>query len=36
MSTPLRTTVVYALAGGFLVVPAAMLLSPYLHWSTAF
>jgi hypothetical protein len=36
MKNPARTTVVYALAGGFLVVPAAMLLSPYLHWSTAF
>jgi len=36
MNRPTRTTIVYALAGGFLVVPAAMLLSPYLHWATAF
>jgi hypothetical protein len=36
MSRPTRTTIVYALAGGFLVVPTAMLLSPYLHWATAF
>jgi hypothetical protein len=36
MSRPTRTTIVYALAGGFLVVPAAMLLSPYLQWATAF
>jgi hypothetical protein len=36
MNNPSRTTIVYALAGGFLVVPAAMLLSPYLHWATAF
>ena len=36
MSTPARTTIVYALAGGFLVVPAALLLSAYLHWTTAF
>jgi hypothetical protein len=36
MNNPARTTVVYALAGGFLVVPTAMLLSPYLHWATAF
>ena len=35
MNNPARTTIVYALAGGFLVVPAAMLLSPYLHWATA-
>jgi hypothetical protein len=36
MNQPIRTTIVYALAGGCLVVPAAMLLSPYLHWPTAF
>jgi hypothetical protein len=36
MNNPARTTVVFALAGGFLVVPAAMLLSPYLQWATAF
>ncbi len=36
MTRPTRTTIVYALAGGFLVVPAAMLLSPYLHWAMAF
>lgn len=36
MNNPARTTIVYALAGGFLIVPVAMLLSPYLHWATAF
>jgi hypothetical protein len=36
MNNPVRTTIVYALAGGFLIVPAAMVLSPYLQWSTAF
>lgn len=36
MKNPARTTVVYALAGGFLVVPVAMVLSPYLHWALAF
>lgn len=36
MNRPTRTTIVYALAGGFLIVPAAMLLSPYLHWAMAF
>lgn len=36
MNRPTRTTIVYALASGFLVVPTAMLLSPYLHWATAF
>ena len=35
MNRPTRTTIVYALAGGCLVVPAAMLLAPYLHWTTA-
>jgi hypothetical protein len=36
MNNPVRTTIVYALAGGFLIVPFALLLSPYLHWATAF
>lgn len=36
MNKPARTTIVYALASGFLVVPAATLLSPYLHWAMAF
>lgn len=36
MNNPIRTTVVYALLSGFVVVPAAMLLSPYLLWPTAF
>jgi hypothetical protein len=36
MNNPVRTTIVYALVGGFLIVPAAMLLSPYLNWATAF
>jgi len=36
MNRPTRTTVVYALAGGFLVAPTAMLLSLYLPWAMAF
>jgi hypothetical protein len=36
MNRPVRTTIVYALASGFLVVPTAMLLSPYLYWPMAF
>jgi hypothetical protein len=36
MNNPTRTTIVYALAGGFLIVPATMLLTPFLHWPTAF
>jgi hypothetical protein len=36
MNKPTRTTIVYALMGGFLIVPAAMLLTPYLHWAMAF
>ena len=36
MNRPTRTTIVYALVGGFVVVPTAMALSPYLHWATAF
>lgn len=36
MNNPIRTTVVYALASGFMVVPLALLLSTYLSWSTAF
>lgn len=35
MNRPTRTTVVYALASGFLVMPAALLLSPFLLWPTA-
>lgn len=35
MNRPTRTTVVYALAGGFLVVPSAMFLSAYLPWTMA-
>ncbi len=36
MNRPIRTTIIYALAGGFLVVPTAMLLSTYLPWVMAF
>jgi hypothetical protein len=36
MNNPIRTTIVYALASGFLVVPLAMQVSPYLHWAVAF
>jgi len=36
MNRPVRTTIVFALAGGFLIVPTAMLLSPYMHWAMAF
>jgi hypothetical protein len=36
MKNPIRTTIVYALASGAIVVPAAMVLSTYLHWPTAF
>jgi hypothetical protein len=36
MNRPSRTTIVFALTSGFLVVPAAMGLSPYLHWPMAF
>ena len=36
MTRPIRTTIVYALLSGFLVVPAASLLSIYLYWPTAF
>jgi hypothetical protein len=35
MNRAVRTTVVYALASGFLVVPLAMLLSRYLYWPGA-
>jgi hypothetical protein len=35
MKNPIRTTIVYALASGAIVVPAAMLLSTYLYWPTA-
>ena len=35
MSRPTRTTIVYALVGGFLVVPMALLLSPFLRWPMA-
>ena len=36
MKRPVRTTIVFALAGGFLVVPITMLLSAYLGWTAAF
>ncbi len=36
MNRPARTTVVFGLASGFLAVPAALLLSPYLYWPMAF
>ena len=35
MNRAVRTTVVYALASGFLVVPIALLLSRYFHWPGA-
>lgn len=35
MNRPIRSTVVYALASGFLVIPSALLLSTCLYWSTA-
>lgn len=35
MNRPIRTTIVYALVSGFLVIPLALLLSTYLYWSTA-
>ncbi len=35
MNRAVRTTVVYALASGFLAVPIAMLLSSYLNWPEA-
>ena len=35
MIRPIRTTIVFAVAGGFLVVPAALLLSPYIYWPMA-
>ncbi len=35
MNRAVRTTVVYALASGFLAVPIAMLISSYLHWPEA-
>jgi hypothetical protein len=35
MNRPIRTTVVYALISGFVVVPAALLMSQYLAWSMA-
>lgn len=36
MTHPIRTTILYALASGFTVVPLATLLSVYLSWPTAF
>lgn len=36
MKNPIRTTVVFALISGVVVVPAALLLSPYVSWPTAF
>jgi hypothetical protein len=36
MKNPVRTTIVYAVLSGLLVVPAAMVLSIYLDWPTAF
>jgi hypothetical protein len=36
MNNPVRTTIVYALLSGFVVVPAASALSIYLSWPTAF
>lgn len=36
MSRPTRTTIIYALVGGFLVVPVALLLNPFLIWPMAF
>jgi hypothetical protein len=35
MNRPTRTTVVFALASGFMVIPATLLLSPYFLWPTA-
>lgn len=35
MNSPIRSTVVYALVSGFLVIPLALMLSTYLYWSTA-
>lgn len=35
MNRPTRTTIVYALAGGFLIAPTIMLLSAYVHWPLA-
>ncbi len=35
MNRAVRTTVVYALASGFLAVPIAMLMSSYLYWPQA-
>jgi hypothetical protein len=36
MKNPVRTTIVFAVLSGIMVVPAASLLSVYLHWPTAF
>lgn len=35
MSRPIRTTLVFALISGFLVVPSAMVLNFYMNWHTA-
>lgn len=36
MKSPVRTTVIFALISGAMVVPLTLLLSPYLQWPTAF
>jgi hypothetical protein len=36
MKNPVRTTIVYAVLSGLVVVPAASVLSMYLYWPTAF
>lgn len=36
MKNPVRTTIVYAVLSGLVVVPAASVLSIYLYWPTAF
>ncbi len=36
MKNPVRTTIVYAVLSGLLVVPASSVLSLYLYWPTAF
>lgn len=35
MNRPIRTTIVFAVFSGLIVVPAALLLSPYFGWPTA-
>jgi hypothetical protein len=36
MKNPIRTTVVFAFISGFVVVPTALLMSPYFSWAAAF